>query len=106
MFGLTTIVLGLFVAILIHKIFFSNKTEHGGQKNLPPIPKWNLPLIGHLYMFKDDPIDTLLDLGKEFNGIYRFGFGPTTAVMITDPQLVHQVHLYSHTKFSQQSRHS
>jgi hypothetical protein len=49
------IVLLIFATVLTFS-FFSKKSSKFRGLNLPPEPPGNYPIIGHLHMFKDDPI--------------------------------------------------
>lgn len=87
------LLLGIFFVLVVYKVF---KSYHGYPKvymgqALPPGPNWSLPLIGHLYLFKANPIETFMEMAKQLGGIFMFDFGPKTTVILLDPDLIDQV---------------
>nr|AIL94136.1 cytochrome P450 CYP3030A1 [Tigriopus japonicus] len=86
------LLLGIFFVLIVYKVF---KSYHGYPKvymgqPLPPGPNWSLPLIGHLYLFKANPIETFMEMAKQLGGIFMFDFGPKTTVILLDPDLIDQ----------------
>ena len=84
----------LFLALLplIVKFYLDRDRPRGGSGNLlPPDPGRSLPLLGHLYLFGSDPIAAFMNLKEEYGGIFCFDFGPKTAVIIADGDLIDQV---------------
>ena len=55
---------------LINKIFLTKNDKNVNNLNLPPEPPGNWPLLGHLHLFKDDPIEAI----QNENGKNHFSF--------------------------------
>ena len=87
-----SVLLILFLVLLPLLVrFYLNRDRPRGAGNLPPGPGRSLPLLGHLYMFGSDPISTFMDLKKDYGGIFMFDFGPKSAAIIADGDLIDQV---------------
>jgi len=91
----------LLPAVLLFLFLKRNRSSSKGDKQgkkksslpLPPLVKAPAyPFIGHLWMFKDDPIGALRKLAEEMGeGIFFFQFGPQTAAIVTDFNLMEKV---------------
>ncbi|XP_059095755.1 cytochrome P450 2B4-like isoform X2 [Tigriopus californicus] len=86
------IFLAILILLLLFQLFKSCRgypKVYKGQQ-LPPGPNWSLPLIGHLYLFQSNPIDTFMEMAKTLGGVFMFDFGPKTSVILLDPVLIDQ----------------
>ena len=88
---LSVLLLGLLLLLPALYLLFQKRARSRRYRDLPPGPGWSVPLIGHLYKFDKDPIESLMKLSEEFGGLYLFDFGPTTAAIMTDYEYIEQV---------------
>nr|APH81373.1 cytochrome P450 CYP3030A1 [Tigriopus kingsejongensis] len=79
----------LILCLQIFKMFRGFPSSYKGNK-LPPGLRWSFPLIGHLYLFKGDPIGVFMKLSQTFGGMFLINFGPSTAAIILDPDFIDQ----------------
>ncbi|GFO05885.1 cytochrome p450 2j2 [Plakobranchus ocellatus] len=65
-------------------------------RNPPPSPGLALPIVGHLHLFKGNPIDQLHAWKKRLGNIYSIQMGPFRCVMLNGYDLISEAHLKHH----------
>ncbi len=50
-----------------------------------------LPIVGNMFTFRKDPVDTLYTTWKDAGDIFNYNIGPLTFCVISDPELVQDI---------------
>lgn len=87
--ALTSLVIGLFVAIIFQVVKFYSNIRNG----LPPGPL-PIPVLGNVLLFlkKGDrlPHEVMVDFSKQFGPVFTFWTGHMPQVLITDPKIARE----------------
>jgi cytochrome P450 len=67
-------------------------------KRIPPGPK-GLPIVGSAFDLRDDPLNTMRRMAREYGDIVRFEVMKRERILLNDPEMIHQVLVMQHSKF-------
>ncbi|KAH3852935.1 cytochrome P450 2C23-like [Dreissena polymorpha] len=76
--SLTSVGLIFMLCILVHRFLFSRSAG-----NLPPSPGLCLPIIGHIYLLREDMRPTLARLRKQCGDVYYMKWGSVPVVILS-----------------------
>ncbi|KAK3788828.1 hypothetical protein RRG08_059406 [Elysia crispata] len=65
-------------------------------RNPPPSPGLALPVVGHLHLFQDNPVDQLDTWRQRLGNIYTLQMGPFRCVMLSGYELISEALLNHH----------
>ncbi|GFR68723.1 cytochrome P450 2J6 [Elysia marginata] len=65
-------------------------------RNAPPSPGWAMPVVGHLHLFKGNPIDQLSAWSRSLGNIFTIQMGPFRCVMLNGYDLISEACLKHH----------
>jgi cytochrome P450 len=67
-------------------------------KRIPPGPK-GLPIVGAAFDLRDDPLNSMRRMAREYGGVVRFEVMKRERILLNDPELIHEVLVMQHSKF-------
>lgn len=86
------LIITILITILITKIFLP---FYKPNKNLPPSPRFCLPIIGHLHLLRQQPLihHTLRRLSHSLGPVFSLRLGSRLAVIVSSPTAVEECFL-------------